>query len=502
MGDFKPLVPKQFPRTGIDADSKAAEQWHWKKFKSPVYLKEHSSITHVCFSPAKPYDFAVTSSSRVQLYNSKTNAVKRTITRFKDTAYSASFRDDGKLIVAGDGTGLVQIFDANSRAVLRTLTGHDGTVRTTRFSSLKTQIISGGEDKTVRLWDIPSASAISVLSEHEDYIRSVSTISDNPHLILSGSYDHTVKLWDSRSNTCVSTMNHAAPVESIVPLPGGSLVASSGGNQIKVWDLTGGGRVLAVLSNSQKTVTSLTLDGSGTRLLSGSLDRHVKVYSLQDYRVLFSMKYPDPILSVAISADDSKIAVGMATGLLATRQRPVKLASVAAVSAEVSRSRLRPAEYFIRGTTHKPDDDDAKVALKKRKKLKPFDKHLKKFEYSKALDSVLLGPKKASPVIVVSLIQELIHRDGLRLSLGGRDDISLEPLARFLVENLTNPRYTKLLVDVSHIVLDMYWQVIGQSTIIDELFTRLRLKIDQELQVQKRLIEVLGMLETVFSSSV
>lgn len=61
----------------------------------------------------------------MQIYSSKTHQPKKTISRFKDIAYSGSFRQDGKLIVAGDATGLVQMFDGGSRAILRSFRGHN-----------------------------------------------------------------------------------------------------------------------------------------------------------------------------------------------------------------------------------------------------------------------------------------------------------------------------------------------------------------------------------------
>jgi hypothetical protein len=48
--------------------------------------------------------------------------------------------------------------------------------------------------------------------------------------------------------------------------------------------------------------TQVCLDTSGTKLLSASLDRHVKVFDTTDsYRVLHSMKYPEAVLAMALS---------------------------------------------------------------------------------------------------------------------------------------------------------------------------------------------------------
>jgi U3 small nucleolar RNA-associated protein 15 len=88
-------------------------------------VKEYAPISSICFSPISPFDFAVTCSARVQIFSSQTNSVKKTVSRFKDVAYSSHIRNDGKLLIAGDASGTVQIFDMNTRSVLRTLKGHD-----------------------------------------------------------------------------------------------------------------------------------------------------------------------------------------------------------------------------------------------------------------------------------------------------------------------------------------------------------------------------------------
>lgn len=119
--EYKKLSIKKFPRL---PDRKTSEARYWSKFKSPILIKEYASVTAIHFSQTAPYDFAVTSSTRVQIYSSKTHSVKKTISRFKDVASSGYIRADGKLVVAGDATGLVQLFDINSRAVLRTMKGH------------------------------------------------------------------------------------------------------------------------------------------------------------------------------------------------------------------------------------------------------------------------------------------------------------------------------------------------------------------------------------------
>jgi U3 small nucleolar RNA-associated protein 15 len=186
-------------------------------------------------------------------------------------------------------------------------------VHVTKFSNDSKSVISGSDDKTLRVWDVSTSDSLNEFSDHTDYIRAGLVSAENPNLIVSGSYDQTVKLWDMRSNSCVMTMNHGAPVEDVLMYPGGGAIVSAGGTSIKVWDLLSGGRAMHSVSNHQKTITSMCFDGSCSRLLTGSLDQHVKIYNVMDYKVVHSIKYPSPVMSVGISPTDSTLAVGMAT---------------------------------------------------------------------------------------------------------------------------------------------------------------------------------------------
>ena len=71
-------------------------------------------------------------------------------------------------------------------------------------------------------------------------------------------------------------LTHGHPVEDILVFPTGGLLLSAGSNIIKIWD-TLSGRCVQSISNHQKAITALCLDSQGKRLLSASLDHHVKV---------------------------------------------------------------------------------------------------------------------------------------------------------------------------------------------------------------------------------
>lgn len=201
-----------------------------------------------------------------------------------------------------------QIFDINSRAILRTLDAHKQPVHVTKFSPLEpTHILSCSDDTTVMFWDVTSQTSLSTFTDHTDYVRTGQVSSSTPHIVLTGSYDGTVRLFDTRSGECEMVMGESIasssklPVEQVLMFSSGTVAVSSAGPILRVWDLVSGGRCIKAMSNHQKTITSLAITSSGNRLLTGSLDHMVKVYDIENYKVVHTMRYPAPLLCLAIS---------------------------------------------------------------------------------------------------------------------------------------------------------------------------------------------------------
>jgi hypothetical protein len=76
------------------------------------------------------------------------------------------------------------------------------------------------------------------------------------------------------------------------------------------------------------------------------------------------------------------------------------------------------------------------------------------------------------PQTVVTVMEELVQRHGLRIALQGRDQQTLQPLVAFVARQITAPPFAPTLIGVANLLLDMYAPVLGQSAAIDELFVR------------------------------
>ncbi|KAI2779796.1 WD40 repeat-like protein [Daldinia loculata] len=513
-----------------------AEQRYWKSFKNQLVIPSPTQypITHITVPATNPAAigtssndyFAVTTGTRVQIYSIRTRKLVKTITRFGDIARSGDVRRDGRILVAGDDTGKIQVFDVGSRAILKTWAQHKQPVWTTKFSPADlTTLMSTSDDKTVRLWDLPSQESTSTFVGHADYVRSGSFMPGTmSNMLVSGSYDSTVKLWDPRTpGTAVMTFKHAAPIEDVLPLPSGTTVLASSENQISVLDLVAA-KPQHIISNHQKTVTSLSLASNGRRLVSGGLDGHVKIFETTGWNVVAGAKYPSPILAVRVitagaNDDDRHLAVGMQSGVLslrtrltgpeATREREREKEMAALLSGNIdSHDKVKNKRKRRHGAAKHLDmigeGADVVIAndLSRPKRETPWQKDLRHGRFAAALDRVLdPSAKDHSPLTVLTLLIALRHRSALREALEGRDEATVQPILKWVQTHIIDPRYVSMCTDVAMHLLDLYSEFVGGSAELQASFKTLHRRVRLEVERAQVATQTSGMLGTLLVSS-
>uniref|UniRef100_T1HEM7 U3 small nucleolar RNA-associated protein 15 homolog n=1 Tax=Rhodnius prolixus TaxID=13249 RepID=T1HEM7_RHOPR len=468
---------------------------YWKQLGVPVLLKEFGPINYIDFSPVEPYHFAVTSSARVQIYNPITKLVHKNLSKFKENAYGGTFRSDGQLLCAGGDEKVVKLFDVHSKSLLRVFKGHSSAVHRCYFTSDLTHITSFSDDKTVKIWDIPTETKIAEFSDHEDYIRAGATSPVSPTTVISGSYDKTLKFYDSRTSTTpVFTVNHGHPVESVLFLPSGGIFISAGGTELRVWDAIAGGRLLARISHHHKTITCLCLASNNSRLLSGSLDRHVKIYDVSTYKPVHNIDYANAILSIGVS----KLVKTLFSGLLLSLYRLIFKLSF--TSNKMSNSLKVFVDYRYAGDKL---NVDAVIKHEGRDQLSQHDFLLRKFQYGRVLDRIL-SPYFANkaPQVSVAVMQELMRRKGLQKALVLKKDKQLISFLKFCFKHISDYRFTMTLIDAFSTFLDLFEDKLDQlSTEVLEMLNRIQKKLKEEEELTMELVGLGGVIKMLLAAS-
>lgn len=315
----------------------------------------------------------------------------------------------------------------------------------------------------------------------------------SPDIILSGSYDHTVKLYDCRSNETVLTVNHGCPVESTLFLPSGGIFISAGGTEIKVWDIFNGGKLLANISQHHKTVTTLRLASNNSRLMSASLDRHVKIYDISTFKVVHNIDFPNAVLSMAISKNDDTLAVGMVDGIISVRKRekPARLT-------DEKRGLFKFA----------PDHIQTSIVAEAKKKEKfnkgpESDKFLRKMEFSKALSAVLKTYVATKyPEKTAALIEEMLRRKVLHVAMDGLNEKDIGTLLKYFKKNLGETRFSRVIIDATNVFVDVFEDHVKTFSELNQLlYTSLMKDIENEIEVCKRLSELEGAINLLMTGA-
>ncbi|KOX76264.1 U3 small nucleolar RNA-associated protein 15 like protein [Melipona quadrifasciata] len=473
---FKKINTKVFARPNSEL---TPDNVYWKKYSAPVLVKEFGPIDYIDFSPVEPHYFAVT--------------VTKNLSRFKEAAYGGSFRSDGKLLCAGGEEAVIRLFDVHTKSLLRLFSGHKAAIHRTLFTTDNLHIASFSDDKTAIVWDIPSEKQIISFNEHSDYIRAGAVSPISKDILLSGGYDKHIYMYDTRTNKQMLNVSHEAPVESLLFLPSGGIFLSAGGTEIRVWDALAGGKLLAKITQHHKTVTCLKIAPNGHRILSGSLDRHVKIYDTGSYKTVHSLDYPNSVLSIGISSNDETIVAGMVDGLISVRRR----------EEEVKNEKPRRKKISYRRSGRNIPQVDVVIDEEIKEIMSRHDACLRKFEYSKALDCVMaIYVINKAPHVTVALMQELVRRQGLKQALSGRDGKSLVTILRFLNRYVGSIRFGRVLLYVTNALMDIYEDHMDELAAEPrKMFSTLAAKLEEEENLILALSELQGKLHMILSAA-
>lgn len=381
--------------------------------------------------------------------------------------------------------------------------------------------MSCSDDRTVRLWDLPSDQSIWRGHGHQDYVRTGTFIGDG-QLIATGSYDQSIRIWDPRVGSgtessrgaTVMTFKLPAPVESVIALAGGTTLVGASGERLAVLDLIAG-RPLGLWSNHQKTITSVATASQGTRVLTGGLDGHIKVWDTESWTVVAGMKYPSPVLSLEVAAagpqqDDRHLCVGMQSGVLsiktrlsgaakaAKREKEKEMEALVAgkideYDAKQKKKRGAGWEKALRGMNFTGEGADIVIEGQERRKSKRLNKWenaARKGDYQESLDLVIESNDQQA---IFTMLTHMTHRSSLRRALSDRSAEQLLPILGWLNKRIKDPKYMRLKADLAMLILDMYGAQMGKSEAFDTAFETLLEQTKAACETSQMCVTAIGM---------
>jgi hypothetical protein len=97
----------------------------------------------------------------------------------------------------------------------------------------------------------------------------------------------------------------------------------------------------------------------------------------------------------------------------------------------------------------------------------------------------------------MSVIEELIDRNALKLALLNRSEEDLEKLLQFVLWKIREPKHMNTLIYVFNLLVDYYMPIYGKNEKLDGLFNQVFHELGEELEFEKELQEIDSQIETV-----
>jgi WD40 repeat protein len=233
---------------------------------------------------------SVSADKTARVWDIETGASLMTLDGQSGMLGSVAFSPDGTRIVTGGesgrigGSGTIHVWDAVSGAELITLFGHLRRVTGVAFTPDGKRIVSGSFDGTIKIWepDVDPTAPVTLDGRHGSM-----AFSRDGKYIVTGGKDKTVRVWDATSHDKLMEIEGAGT--SISLSPDAERIISADGNDINVWHVSSGNKLMT-LSGHDKAIWALSYSPDGTRIVSGGLDKTVRLWNADTGMEILTMR--------------------------------------------------------------------------------------------------------------------------------------------------------------------------------------------------------------------
>lgn len=271
----------------------------------------NSKINDVAYPANFSKLFATCSKGDIRVWNAETRHELLRIQVPNLECNCIAFAPDGKSIISGWDDGKIRAFRPQTGTLVYAINdAHRDGVTALAVTGDSQRIISGGAGGQVRVWQIgrDTQKMIASLKEHKGRVNCVRLNRDGTECI-SASADGSCIVWSLERlarNTCLFASTQFRAVDYH---PDQSQLLTTGTDRkLTYWDATDGNPIRIMDGSDTDALTSLAVSDCGTKFVSGSADKIVRVWGYDDGINYFTGRgHSGCITAVKISSDQSTI---------------------------------------------------------------------------------------------------------------------------------------------------------------------------------------------------
>lgn len=244
---------------------------------------------------------------------------KRCIRSFKDNedlGYAVKLSIDNKILFTCCGYDdrnikvAIKVWDMSSGECIKTLLGHEYAINCLETTYDGKYLVSASMDKTIKVWDLHTFQCIKTIEGHIGPVVSLKITPDMKYIISGGGgkYDNTVRVWDifkSKLPTVIPDL--CRNINHIILPVSGNYILNTSRKIVQLRDPKTG-RIINELTGHKAHIKQLSVDTTGTRIITASLDKTIRLWDSATGKCTDILEgHTDGILNFCVSKDQTKL---------------------------------------------------------------------------------------------------------------------------------------------------------------------------------------------------
>lgn len=267
-------------------------------------LGHQRTVNSVLFSPDGQTLASAANDGTVRLWNVSDGTSLRTLEGHNGGVTSLAFDPTGQILVSGSYDFTAKVWQTDDGQLLGTLEGHSDWVRGVAVDPNSLLIATSSQDGTVNIWE--EETLLYTLSDFSGQVESIAFSPDGQILATASYYDEEISLWQTKDGSLLETLEQAGVSDLIFSPDGNTLATTFWGHSVELWrkpaDQAQGFASFNKRTDHSNGMTSVALSPDGQFVASGSYDQRVRVWDLEESRLLGKFAgHLDLITSVAFS---------------------------------------------------------------------------------------------------------------------------------------------------------------------------------------------------------
>ncbi|KAL4744400.1 hypothetical protein BDW72DRAFT_199629 [Aspergillus terricola var. indicus] len=267
----------------------------------------------VCFSN-DGNTLASVSADSVQLWDSTTGL--RIWTLEDRRGYKAiAFTEDGNGLIAITFASMIQYWDLEAMKCTRELQVPEK-LRSSVALSKNARTMASWSVACVQIWDVNENGCTHKCTIHCAEEKNIIVLSDDGAMLASACSD--IQIFDTENgDPLVIIEDLHAVIHALAFSPSNEILAAGLGPSfaIHMWDLITG-QCLQILGGHRQPVMALSFLGNDDNIVSGSLDRTVRLWNLEHGQTPEALQSGGTICSLGLSDDELTLAVAYKSGMI------------------------------------------------------------------------------------------------------------------------------------------------------------------------------------------